>query len=224
MAHTTMSIKDLKGKNILITAGPTAEDIDPVRFLTNRSTGKMGISLAEASFERGADVVLILGPVETHVPENIKTKRVRSANQMYEAVLKEFNKCDYYISAAAIADYTPLKLQKDKIKKQAGNFVLELKRTKDIIEELSKFKTNHQKIIGFSVETKNLIENSLNKLKQKKMDMIVANNPKIDGAGFGGQTNQVELITENSQETLPVLSKLETAHAILNKILLLEKN
>lgn len=217
-----LSKKDLKGKNILITAGPTAEDIDPVRFITNRSTGKMGISLAEAAVRRGASVILILGAVETPVPKNIKVHIVRSAEEMYSAVMSEFKKCNIYISAAAIADYTPIKQEVNKIKKRDGNLILELKRTKDILQEVAKVKSATQKIIGFSIETTDLVENSLQKLKRKNLDLIVANNPKNEGAGFGGQTNQVEIITEKDHETLPLQSKLKIAHAIYDKILMLE--
>lgn len=142
---------------------------------------------------------------------------------MYKAVLNEINKCDFYISAAAIADYTPLKTTTNKIKKQKANFLLELKRTRDIIEEVGKIKSARQKVIGFALETENLVENALQKLKTKNLDMIIANNPKQAGAGFGGDTNQVEIITKDSQESLPLMSKHKAAHIILDKILQLEK-
>jgi len=219
-----LSKNDFNEKTVLITAGPTAEDIDPVRFLTNRSTGKMGIALAEVAQKRGAKVILIIGPVETPHPNNIQSIKIRSAADMYNAVLKFFNQCDYYISAAAIADYTPIKLLENKIKKQNDNLIIELKRTKDILKEVGSLKTNNQKTIGFSVETENLIENSSKKLINKNLDMIIANNPKLEGVGFGRSTNQVEIITKSKQVSLPLMSKQDTAELILDEVLKLGKN
>jgi len=213
------SNKDFNRKNILITAGPTAEDIDPVRYLTNRSTGKMGIAIARSSFIRGADVKVILGPGSVKIPSYIDVVKVRSAEEMSQAVQQHFEWCDYFMSSSAVADYTPVTRLENKMKKGVGNLSLEMKRTKDILQSIQKIKNTKQKVIGFSVETENLIENSRKKLIRKKMDLIVANNPNLKGAGFAGDTNQVEIITKSDHITLPLLSKKETADKILDYIL-----
>ncbi len=219
----SLSVQDFKDKNLLITAGPTAEDIDPVRFLTNRSTGKMGIALARTAFIRGANIKLILGPGPVVVPPYLNVIKVRSAAEMHEAVLKEFDACNYYFSSAAVADYTPVKQLAHKMKKGKGNLNLEMERTKDILQDVGALKKIDQTIIGFSVETENLIENSRQKLIRKNLDVIIANNPSIKGAGFGGDTNQVEIITKNNHSTLPMLTKIETAEKILDYLLNAEK-
>jgi len=208
---------------VLITAGPTIEDIDPVRFLSNRSSGKMGIALAQNARKRGAQVTLIIGPVSLQIPP-IKSIHVRSAEEMYNAVLQEFPGCDILIASAAVADYTPARKAQHKMKKGEGGLSLQLVRTKDILAEMKSKKKAHQKVIGFSVETENLIENSINKLQRKSLDMIVANNPTIKGAAFEGDTNQVEIITKTGHVTLPLSSKSDIADKILDNILLLEQN
>ncbi len=213
---------DFKGKKVLITAGPTIEDIDPVRFLSNRSSGKMGVALADKAYQRGADVQLIIGPVTIDIPTHFKRIDVRSAEDMYNAVLSEFPLCDIFISSAAVADYTPAKVSSQKIKKGVGELNMQFLRTKDILNEIKNIKSANQKIIGFSVETENLLENSKSKMERKSLDMIVANNPSIKGAAFGTDTNQVEIITKNGHITLPLASKKEIADKILNSILLLE--
>jgi phosphopantothenoylcysteine decarboxylase / phosphopantothenate---cysteine ligase len=215
----SLSIQDFKDKNLLITAGPTAEDIDPVRFLTNRSTGKMGIALARTAFIRGANIKLILGPGPVDVPPYLNVIKVRSAAEMHQAVLKEFYWCNYYFSSAAVADYTPVRELTHKMKKGKGNLNLEMERTKDILQDIGALKKSDQTIIGFSVETENLVENSRQKLIRKNLDVIIANNPSIKGAGFGGDTNQVEIITKNNHSTLPMLTKIETAEKILDYLL-----
>jgi phosphopantothenoylcysteine decarboxylase/phosphopantothenate--cysteine ligase len=211
--------KDYSGKKILISAGPTAEDIDPVRFLTNRSSGKMGLALARISFLRGAHVTLITGPVKTEIPGYLKSINVRSAQDMFEAVKKNILEQDYFISAAAVADYTPAEKAINKIKKSDSPLKLDLVRTTDILEYAGKNKSGLQKLIGFSLETKDLIDNSVKKLNMKNLDMIVANNPNEENAGFEVDTNKVLILTKTKQIALPVLSKFETAWQILDTIL-----
>lgn len=218
------TIKDMSKKNVLITAGPTAEDLDPVRFITNRSTGKMGLALAKAASNRGANVTVIMGPTYIKIPGYLNVINIRSAQNMLNAVKTNFPKADYYFSAAAIADYTPVFKKNEKIKKSIGTYFLELKRTTDILEYIGKNKTAKQIVIGFSLETDNLIENSLEKMKKKKLDMIVANNPNDKGAGFAVETNKVHILFGKEILSLPVLSKLETANRILDTLLLLDKN
>ncbi len=207
---------DLKGKRLLISAGPTAEDLDPVRYLTNRSSGKMGIALARAAFRRGAEVTLVLGPVSTPVPAVLPTIRVRSAAQMAEAVLERFPHCDAYFGAAALADYTPETWVHDKIKKQDGGLILQLKRTTDVLKALSA-KKKQQKVVGFSVETRNIMENSKRKLIEKTLDMIVINNPKEAGAAFAVDTNRVTVLKKSGETVdFPLLSKLELSDRLLD--------
>lgn len=207
-----------KGQHILITAGPTVEDIDPVRFLSNRSTGKMGIALANMAKIYGAEVDLICGPVTQFIPSYITTESVRSAKEMFKAVKSKLRKDSIYISASAIADYTQPKVMGQKLKKGSGPLELKLDRTDDILKYVGQHKTAHQFIVGFSVETENLEINSRNKLQKKNLDLIIANNPKNKGAGFASDTNQVELITINKKISLPLVSKQETAFHILNQI------
>jgi len=201
-------------RNILISCGPTIEDIDPVRFISNRSSGKMGVALARVSFVKGDNVRLVCGPITIHVPEYLEIVKVRSAAQMANAVLDNFAWCDCFYSVAAVADYTPLKIADNKIKKGEGDLNIAFKRTSDILMELKVKKTN-QCIVGFSVETENLFENSISKLKRKGLDVIIANNPKVKGAGFEVDTNQVNIITKESSKELPLMSKLETAQEII---------
>ena len=199
--------KDLNGKKILITAGPTQESLDPVRYLTNHSTGKMGYAIAKIAANRGADVILISGPVNIPVPNHIKVINVISAKEMFEAVKKEYMNCDIIIKSAAVADYRPKFYNEDKLKKKDGELNIEFEKTDDILKYLGENKKEGQVLIGFSMETTNLIENSKEKLIKKNLDMIVANNLKDKGAGFGTDTNLVTLITKNENKKLPLMSK-----------------
>lgn len=210
--------QDYKGRKILISAGPTAEDIDPVRYITNRSSGKMGIALARAAFIRGAEVELVLGPGSVKAPAILNTAQVRSAAEMTKAVLEKFSNKDAYIAAAAIADYTPAKLNKQKLKKRQGPMQLNLKRTTDVLKTLAKVRKN-QTMVGFSVETTQVIENSLKKLEQKNLDMIVVNNPAEQGSGFLVDTNRVSVLLKNGQMyNLPLQSKQQLSYKLLDFI------
>lgn len=211
--------KDLLGKKILVTAGPTQEAIDPVRYLTNHSSGKMGYAIAKAAMLRGADVTLVSGPVSILPPKNVKLVPVISANDMFEAVTSNSNSCDIIIKAAAVADYTPLVFTDEKIKKSDSEFAIDLSRTKDILAYLGSHRKENQFICGFAMETQNLLENSRAKLEKKNVDMIAANSLKVEGAGFQGDTNVLTLITKTSEQELPLLSKDEAAHRLLDAIL-----
>ena len=210
--------KDMTGKKVLVTAGPTREAFDPVRFISNHSTGKMGYALAREAAARGAEVVLISGPVNIERIPYVQTVDIINARDMYEACVKYFPEADILIKAAAVADYRPKDISGEKIKKTDSNTNVELERTDDIIAHLGKTKKDNQFICGFSMETENMIENSLSKLNKKNIDMIVANNLKIKGAGFGTDTNVVTLITKSSQKELEIMSKADVAHEILNEI------
>ena len=210
--------KDMAGKKVLVTAGPTREAFDPVRFISNHSTGKMGYALAREAAARGAEVVLISGPVNIERIPYVQTVDVISAKDMYEACVKYFPEADILIKAAAVADYRPKDISGEKIKKSEPNSSVELERTDDIIAHLGKTKKDNQFICGFSMETENMIENSRTKLNKKNIDMIVANNLKTKGAGFGTDTNVVTLITKSSQKELEIMSKADVAHEILNEI------
>lgn len=211
--------KDLNGKKILITAGPTQESLDPVRYLTNHSTGKMGYAIAKIAANRGADVILISGPVNIPVPNHIKVINVISAKEMFEAVKKEYMNCDIIIKSAAVADYRPKFYNEDKLKKKDGELNIEFEKTDDILKYLGENKKEGQVLIGFSMETTNLIENSKEKLIKKNLDMIVANNLKDKGAGFGTDTNLVTLITNNENKKLPLMSKENVGDEIFDEIL-----
>lgn len=211
--------KDLNGKKILITAGPTQESLDPVRYLTNHSTGKMGYAIAKIAANRGADVILISGPVNIPVPNHIKVINVISAKEMFEAVKKEYMNCDIIIKSAAVADYRPKFYNEDKLKKKDGELNIEFEKTDDILKYLGENKKEGQVLIGFSMETTNLIENSKEKLIKKNLDMIVANNLKDKGAGFGTDTNLVTLITKNEIKKLPLMSKENVGDEIFDEIL-----
>ena len=215
------SDKDLKGKKVLVTAGPTQENIDPVRFITNHSTGKMGFALAKAAMLRGAEVTLIKGPVSIAPPMFVNVIDVVSAKDMFEAVQHNYSDCDIIVKSAAVADYTPVETANEKIKKTDCDANISLKRTKDILAFLGENRKEGQKICGFSMETENLIENSLKKLKKKKIDLIAANNLKVDGAGFGTDTNVITLISDDSIKELPLMSKEAAANAILDEIIAL---
>lgn len=216
--------KDLVGKKLLITAGPTVESIDPVRFISNHSTGKMGYALARVAAERGADVTLISGPVNLQAPRFVKLVPVVSAQDMFEAVKAHSAEADIIIKAAAVADYTPEAVADEKIKKSDGEAELKLKRTTDILKWLGENRAAGKKqfLCGFSMETEHMVENSRAKLEKKNLDMIVANNLKVPGAGFGVDTNVVTLITRAETKELPQMSKEEVAAGILNEILRLQ--
>ena len=207
--------KDMAGKKVLITAGPTMEAIDPVRFISNHSTGKMGYALAKIAMERGAEVTLVTGKTYIEKPDFVKIIDVKSAKEMFDAVDKEFDSQDIVIMSAAVADYRPKTVADEKIKKNDGEMAIELERTDDILGTMSKRKKN-QFLCGFSMETEHMLENSKNKLKKKNLDMICANNLKVEGAGFGTDTNVVTLITENESRQLPIMSKEQVANEICN--------
>ena len=211
--------KDLKGTKVLVTAGPTREKLDPVRFITNHSTGKMGYAIAEHCMLRGADVTLISGPVSIAPPPFVKVIPVVSAKDMAEAVKANFEEQQIIIKTAAVADYRPANVAEEKIKKKEGDNVLELERTEDILAYLGKHKKEGQFICGFSMETENMLENSRAKLERKNADMIVANNLKVAGAGFGTDTNVVTMITKDDCVELEMMSKQDVAGKIVDMIL-----
>ncbi len=210
--------KDLAGKKVLVTAGPTREALDPVRFITNHSTGKMGYALAKAAARRGAEVTLVSGPVSIPAPRFVKVVPVESAREMFEAVTSLALEQDAVIKAAAVADYRPAEVASEKIKKSDGSMSIPMERTDDILAWLGAHRQPGQFLCGFSMETENLLENSRKKLEKKKIDMIAANSLKEPGAGFGVDTNVVTLITKDGQEALARMSKEETAHRILDRI------
>ena len=221
-AHIVKNIayeKDLAGKNVLVTAGPTIEKIDPVRFISNHSSGKMGIELAKAAAYRGAKVRLILGKTALKRPEFVDIVDVVSAQDMYEAVKEFANDSDIIIKSAAVADYRPYDVADEKMKKSDGELSIRLERTTDILKYLGENKKDNQFLCGFSMETSNLIENSKLKLEKKNLDMIVANNLKEEGAGFAKDTNKVSIITKEDIIQTEVLSKKKVAHKILDEII-----
>ncbi|MFS0590676.1 bifunctional phosphopantothenoylcysteine decarboxylase/phosphopantothenate--cysteine ligase CoaBC [Cytobacillus horneckiae] len=210
------SKKVLKNKKVIVTAGPTREKIDPVRYLTNHSSGKMGYAIAEEAASLGADVRLVSGPVSIDAPAGVQLIKVESAEEMYQAVLSQYDDADIVIKTAAVADYKPKKVYKHKVKKKSGEEYLELERTKDILFELGKRK-NKQVLIGFAAETEKLDDYAIGKLEKKNADMIVANNVTAEGAGFGTDTNIVTLYKRNgSIDHLPLMSKHEVAAKILD--------
>lgn len=211
--------KDLEGKSILVTAGPTREAVDPVRFITNRSTGKMGYAIAKAAAYRGARVTLVTGPTGLSAPLFVKTVPVESAGDMFEAVTARSGDQDIIIKAAAVADYKPAQVGTEKIKKSEGDMSIALSRTQDILGWLGEHRREGQFLCGFSMETQNMLEHSRAKLERKHIDMIVANNLKVKGAGFGTDTNVVTIITKDGEEELPLMSKEEVAGALLDRIL-----
>lgn len=210
--------QDLAGKKVLVTAGPTLESIDPVRFVSNHSSGKMGYALAEVCALRGADVTLVSGPTSITASKNIRIVDVKNAEQMFDSVMRNFDDSDIVFMSAAVADYTPVSTSAQKIKKQSGNISLEMKRTKDILKEMGSRKKG-QFICGFSMETENLIENSRAKLKNKNADMIIANSLTTAGAGFGSDTNVVTIITDDNAESLPMMSKSDVAGSIIDHVI-----
>lgn len=210
--------KDLQGKRVLVTAGPTREAIDPVRYITNNSSGKMGYAIAKAAMLRGADVTLVTGYTELSDVPFVSTVKVNSAEDMFNAALKYSDNADIVIKAAAVADYTPAVVSDNKVKKSDKDMAIPLKRTKDILKYLGEHKKEGQFLCGFSMETENMLENSRKKLLSKNLDMIVANNLKVEGAGFKTDTNVITLITKDEQEQLGIMSKFDCANVILDKI------
>ena len=213
--------KDLKGKKILVTAGPTQESIDPVRYITNHSSGKMGYAIAKAAMLRGADVTLVSGRTAIEPPMFVKVVPVVTAKDMYEAVTSVSDEQDIIIKAAAVADYRPAKVSDEKVKKSDEQMSIELERTDDILKFLGEHKRDGQFLCGFSMETQNVIGNSRAKLTKKNLDMVAANNVKVEGAGFQGDTNVLTLITQDEEVSLPLMSKEDAALKILDKILTL---
>lgn len=211
--------KDLAGKKVLVTAGATMEAIDPVRYITNHSSGKMGFALARAAMLRGAEVTLVAAHTDAEPPMFVNKVDVKSAEDMFGAVAAVSSEQDIIIKAAAVADYTPAAVSDSKIKKSDGDMKIELKRTKDILKYLGENKRSGQIICGFSMETDNVLENSRKKLISKNCDMICANSLRTAGAGFGTETNIITIITADDEQELPLMSKEEAAHRILDRIL-----
>lgn len=213
--------KDLAGKKLLVTAGPTQEAIDPVRCLTNHSSGKMGYAIAKMAMLRGAEVTLVSGPTAIEPPLFVKVVPVTSARDMFEAVTGLSDEQDIIIKAAAVADYRPKQVSEDKVKKKDDQASIELERTDDILKYLGQNKKQGQFLCGFSMETRDMLRNSRAKLEKKNLDMVAANNLKVEGAGFQGDTNVLTLITQDEEVSLPLMSKEDAALKILDKILLL---
>lgn len=211
--------KDLVGKKVLISAGATREPIDPVRFITNHSSGKMGYALARAAMHRGAEVTVVAAHTDVEPPLFVNVVPVQTAEEMYDAIVSRAQDYDFVIKAAAVADYTPAVTADNKIKKKDGDMSIPLVRTKDILKTLGENKRPGQILCGFSMETENVLENSRKKLESKHCDMICANSLKSAGAGFGTDTNIVTLITKNSEESLELMSKEQVAHKILDKLM-----
>ncbi len=219
--HEIACPKDMEGLNVLVTAGPTREAIDPVRYITNHSTGKMGVAIAKAAACRGANVTLVAGPIEVGIPGYINVVRVSSAADMFREVTSRASEQDVIVKAAAVADYTPAEYVDDKIKKSDGDLDLSIKlsRTQDILKWLGEHKKEGQILCGFSMETKDMLENSRKKLEKKNLDMICANNVKVEGAGFGVDTNVITVITKEKETQLELMSKDKAAYEILTGIL-----
>jgi phosphopantothenoylcysteine decarboxylase/phosphopantothenate--cysteine ligase len=210
--------QDLAGETILVTAGPTCEDLDPVRYLTNRSSGKMGYAIAQAAVRRGARVILVSGPTALPSPESVRRVDVRSAEQMHEAVTREFPSCSIGIFAAAVADYRPAKKQSQKIKKANDVINVALEPTVDILSAAARDKANRV-VVGFAAETENVAQNARKKLTSKNLDLIVANDVTAEGAGFDHDTNVVTLFSRDGRDvTLPKLSKVDVAQRILDEV------
>src|SRR6186713_1191550 len=213
--------QSLAGKKAFVSAGPTYEPLDPVRFIGNHSSGKMGLAIAEELYARGADVTLIMGPSSINLPANgIKSVRVNTAEEMYNACTKQFDKSDIGIMAAAVADYTPVDVAKNKIKKTSSELVIELKKTKDILKSLGEKKSSKQVLVGFALETNNERENALKKLKNKNADMVVMNSLNDKGAGFGTDTNKITIFDKSGREfNYELMSKKEAAKNIVDTII-----
>ena len=215
--------KDLAGKKLLVTAGPTQEAIDPVRCLTNHSSGKMGYAIAKMAMLRGAEVTLVSGPTAIEPPLFVKVVPVTSARDMFEAVTGLSDEQDIIIKAAAVADYRPKQVSEDKVKKKDDQASIELERTDDILKYLGQHKKQGQFLCGFSMETRDMLRNSRAKLEKKNLDMVAANNLKVEGAGFQGDTNVLTLITQDEDVSLQLMSKEDAANVILDKILSIQK-
>lgn len=211
--------KDLKGLKIMVTAGPTQESIDPVRYITNHSSGKMGYAIARNAMQRGADVTLVSGPVALAPVPFVRTIPVTTAQEMFEAVRDNLDAQDILIKSAAVADYRPSQVSEEKVKKSDDEMSIELERTQDILGYVARHRREDQVICGFSMETQNMLENSRKKLDKKNLDMIAANNLKDAGAGFATDTNLITIITEKEEKALPLLTKDEAAHELLSYIL-----
>ncbi|MEG1426325.1 MAG: bifunctional phosphopantothenoylcysteine decarboxylase/phosphopantothenate--cysteine ligase CoaBC [Oscillospiraceae bacterium] len=218
-----LCVKDLTGQKLLVTAGPTQEAIDPVRYITNHSSGKMGYAIAKAAMLRGAEVTLVTGKTALTPPLFVKTLSIVSAAEMFDAVTQLSRQQDIIIKAAAPADYTPVDVAVEKIKKREGDLSIPLKRTRDILKYLGEHRTTNQFLCGFSMETENMLQNSRKKLIDKNVDLIAANNVKIDGAGFAGDTNVLTLISRQQEIPLEKMSKDEAAHALLDVIIQMKK-
>lgn len=223
VVQAVSSPKDMTGLNVLVSAGPTREALDPVRFITNHSSGKMGYAIAGAAATRGAHVTLVSGPVAITPPADADIVSVESAEDMYNAVTDRAGKNDIIIMAAAVADYTPLHYSDQKIKKSDSDYSLELARTKDILKALGEIKEKNQTLCGFAMETENILENARKKLISKKADIIAANTANGENTGFKTDTNILTLITKNNETTLPLMTKEECAHRLLDAILELRR-
>ena len=223
--HEIACPKDMTGVSVLVTAGPTREAIDPVRYITNHSTGKMGVAIAKAAACRGADVTLVAGPIDIEIPSYINTVHISSAKEMFDEVTKRADSQDIIVKAAAVADYTPETYVDDKIKKSDNDSDLSIKlaRTQDILGWLGENKKDGQILCGFSMETTNMLENSRKKLNKKNLDMICANNLKVAGAGFGVDTNVITLITSDKETELELMSKDKAAQRILSELMNIRK-
>ena len=217
--HDLAYEKDMMGKKVLVTAGPTQEALDPVRYLTNHSSGKMGYAIAQAAARRGAQVTLVSGPVALKRLPYVETVDVVSAQEMFEAVAVRAAEQDILIKAAAVADYRPMMVAEDKMKKSDDALSIPLERTQDILGWLGQHRRPGQFLCGFSMETQNMVENSRKKLEKKQVDMIAANNLKVEGAGFGVDTNLLTLITKDGLDELPLVSKEAAADLLLDRIL-----
>ena len=211
--------KDLAGKKVLVNAGPTCESIDPVRYITNHSSGKMGYAIAKAAANRGAEVTLCSGPVNLKTPTGVERIDITSAEDMYNEMTKRSSYADIIIMSAAVADYTPENVADEKIKKSDGDMAIKLKRTSDILKTIGSEKKEGQIIVGFSMETENVLENSRKKLESKNADMICANSLRTPGAGYQVDTNIITIITKDDETELPLMSKYEAANKILDKVL-----
>ena len=216
--HAAAHEKDLRGKRVLVTAGPTREPLDPVRYLSNRSSGRMGYAIARAAARRGAEVTLVSGPTSLPRPGYTEIVDVETAQEMFEAVTARAPEADIIIKAAAVADYRPARVADNKIKKADGELSLPLERTRDILGTLGQNKRKGQFLCGFSMETENLLENSRAKLRKKNLDLVAANNVKVAGAGFGVETNVLTLIGPEGERELPLMSKDAAADALLDEI------
>lgn len=220
--HEIAEEKNLAGKKILVNAGPTCESLDPVRFITNHSSGKMGYAVARAAANRGAEVILVSGPVNLETPLGVNRIDITSAEDMYKEMTDKASWADVIIMSAAVADYTPEHTADEKIKKSDGDMSIALKRTNDILKTIGSSKKESQIIVGFSMETENVLENSRKKLESKNADMICANSLRTPGAGYQVDTNIITMITKDDETELPLMSKYEAANRILDKVLALK--